>query len=289
MLTILSLMGVAEELQSGNISPSETRDVVTKHISALRRGLAVLDLLSSASSLSLAELAQQTGMAKATLLRMLVTLEMAGHARRGLGDNRWRAAGRAGPADADGRLAEVSAPVLDGLCQRVLWPSDVGVYRGGAIQVLETLRLLSPFLVNRVVSYGIHVLPSAMGRAILAWTSDQYRKEILRDLCQVRGAHERMAQDPEAVENLVRETRARGYAVRHPGYYVTAAREALVSAIALPVMQGDHAIAAVNLSWVAKAMTEAEVVSSHLEDLRGAVADISDAYSSHPTSRENPV
>ena len=259
---------------------------MTKQIIALRRGLAVLDLLSSTRSLSLAELAQQTGLAKATLLRILVTLEEAGHARRGLSDNRWRAAGRGGPMDADGMLAEVSAPVLDSLCQKVLWPSDVGVYRGGAVYVLETSRLLSPFLVNRVVSYGIHVLPSAMGRAILAWTSDQDRADILNDLRHIDGPYDGMARDPEAVEPLIRETRARGYAVRHPGYFVTTAREAQVSAIAVPVMSGTRAIAAVNLSWVAKAMTEADVVSAHLDDLRAAAEEIGDAYNSHQISRE---
>ena len=41
-------------------------------------------------------------------------------------------------------------------------------------------------------------------------------------------------------------------------------------AIAVPVDLGEGRLAAVNLSWVASAMTEAAFVQHHLEDLRAA-------------------
>lgn len=251
-----------------------------KRIESLRRGLMVMDVLREEGPLALSDLSRGTGIAKASLLRILVTMEEAGHASRGLGDGLWHASARnqhsPGPAT---RLAQVSGPYLDRLCQKVLWPSDVGIYEARKIRVLETSRRVSPFLVNRVVNYGIHVLPSAMGRAILAWSQPDARAALLEDLRAGRGPHDALADHPEKVAQLVEETRARGYALRHPGYFVHARREALVSAIAVPVIVEERVVAAVNLSWVASAQSEADFAATHLASLRevaeGIARDIS--------------
>ena len=246
-----------------------------KRIESLRRGLSVMDLLQGSGPLSLAELARQSGLAKATLLRILLTLEEAGHARRGLADGLWHpgAQGVHGPAP-ERRLAQISGPPLDRLCQKVLWPSDVGVYDTRTIRVLETSRRMSPFLVNRVVNYGIHVLPSAMGRAILAWSPEAEREAILDDLRKSDEPHDRLAAHPDKVAQLIEETRARGYATRHPGYFVNVRREALVSAIAVPVLSQGGVIAAVNLSWLTSAATEADLVATALGPLTAAAREI---------------
>lgn len=246
-----------------------------KRIESLRRGLMVMDLLLDTGPMALADLARQTGIAKASLLRILVTMEEAGHARRGLGDGLWHASVRDRPASGPAsRLAQVSGPYLDALCQKVLWPSDVGIYQARHIRVLETSRRVSPFLVNKVVNYGIHVLPSAMGRAILAWSTEAEQAAMLADLRGSNGPHDALASHPDKVAQLVRETRARGYAVRHPGYFVHVRREALVAAIAVPVIVRDQVVAAVNLSWVASAQSERDFAAAHLETLWSVAGDI---------------
>lgn len=252
---------------------------MTKQIEALRRGLVVLDLLDSGGPHALADLAKTTLLAKPTLLRILGTLAATGHVRRGLMDGLWRSTGRQrpspGPSDL---LAEVSAPVLDALCQRVLWPSDVGRYRDGAIRVLETSRRLSPFLVNRTIAEGIHVMPSAMGRAILAFTSDADRARIMDGLITRGAPYDVAVRDPAALESMIASVRAKGYAVRHPGYYISVPQEGLVSAIAVPVMMDGIAIAAINLSWITSAMTEANFAAAHLADLQRAAAALSENF-----------
>jgi IclR family mhp operon transcriptional activator len=174
------------------------------------------------------------------------------------------------------RLAEIAGPILDALCQRVLWPSDVGVYDDGAIRVLETSRRLSPFLVNRdVISRRIHVVPSAMGRAILAWSGAEGRERILADLVRHGEPHERPARDAERMGRLLSDTLERGYAVRHPGYYISVPREAQVTAVAVPVLVAGEPVAAINLSWVASAMSEDNFVARNLSDLCASAAEIS--------------
>ena len=253
---------------------------MVKRIEALGRGLRVLDLLEQTGPTSLAQLASDTGIAKATLLRILVTLEAAGFVRRRLADRFWQTTlrNRSEPDMQGSAIAEIAGPVLDALCQEVLWPSDVGIYRDGAIRVLETSRRLSPFLVNRdVISRRIHVMPSAMGRAILAWSAPEAQTQMLAEVAAAADddAYESVARDRRRVAELLAETRGRGYAVRHPGYFVSARREAQITAFAVPVLHEDRPVAAINLSWVASAMCEADFVAQHLARLRKAADAIS--------------
>lgn len=246
---------------------------MVKEIEALSRGLTIFAQLERQGPIGLSALARASGLPKASLLRVLTTLQSAGYARQRLADQRWQATARVagGPANQHRRLAAIAGPVLDDLCHRVLWPSDVGIYDNGVIRVLETSRRLSPFLVNRdVISSNIHVLPSAMGRAILAWSSPEAQARILAVLAKATDAHDRAARDRDRIMALIAETRARGYAIRHTGYFISAPREAQVTAVAVPVIQDDTAVASINLSWVASAMVEAEFVSRHLAELRNA-------------------
>lgn len=252
---------------------------MTKQIEALRRGLVVLDLLAKAGPHSLAALARASALPKPTLLRILATLEATGHVRRGLIDDLWRATTNRHPVTGrEHLLAEICAPALDGLCQRVLWPSDVGVYRDGSIHVLETSRRLSPFLVNRTVAVGLHVLPTAMGRAILAFTPEPDRQAIIDTLAAQNAPYERAAHDPVAMSRLIEDVRAKGYGARTPGYFMSKPQEAAVSAIAVPVLVDGAAVAAVNISWITRAASEADVVATHLGDLQAVAASIAEDF-----------
>ena len=63
---------------------------MTKTINSLERGLAVLRSLEEDTGKSLAELHQATGIPKASLLRILGTLEKSQFAWQAIGDGRYR-------------------------------------------------------------------------------------------------------------------------------------------------------------------------------------------------------
>ncbi|WP_159592321.1 helix-turn-helix domain-containing protein [Chelativorans xinjiangense] len=249
-----------------------------KTIRALSRGLDVLRHLETGGA-TLHALAARTKLPKATLLRILATLEREGYVRRGIADQLYHHNFRpTRPPETGWKavLAEVAGPVLDGLCHKVLWPSDVGVYEDGAIRVQETSRRISPFLLNRdVLDHEIHVLQSAMGRAFLAWSDEERREKVLARLSRSRDLHNRLARDREKVAALVSNVRDRGYAVREPGYFITQPREARVSAIAVPVFLDARSVGAINLAWVSSAMSEQAFVAQHLPSLKSAAREIS--------------
>jgi len=251
-----------------------------KTIRALSRGLDVMRTLEREGAATLHELAQRTRLPKPTLMRVLQTLEGEGYVRRGIGDRLYRHNVRGiRPPEGGWKavLTEVAAPILDRLCNTVLWPSDLGIYEDGVIHVQETTRRLSPFLLNRdVLRADIHVLPSAMGRAVLAWSGAAQREAILARLARSRRAPDRPARDRGAMEALIEETRTRGYASRMPGYYISHRREADVSAIAKPILLRGEAIGAVNLAWVSGAMGEHDFVARYLAPLATAASRINE-------------
>lgn len=253
-----------------------------ENIRALSRGLAVLRVLEERPGLTLHEICLATELAKPTLLRILRTLEREAYIRRGLTDQLYYPTLRSAVSPVEVQrsvLAEVAAPILDQLCQEVLWPSDLATYDGGVMRVQETSRRRSPFMMNRAVTqYGIHMLQSGMGRAYLAYCDPAFRQEILRSLARSTDPQNRLARQQAKVEESMKEIRRKGYATRETGYFVTQPTEARVSAIAVPVKHDSAAIGSINLVWISQAATEEQFVRTHLDRLLEAAREIGAAY-----------
>jgi IclR family mhp operon transcriptional activator len=244
----------------------------TKRVEALARGLEVLRVVQAHPGCSLHELHGRTGVAKATLLRSLRTLEDGGFVSRRLADGGYLSV----PGGDDSPLVEAAGPSLEALSRAIAWPTDLGVREGSAMVVLESNRRLSPIRVNRqALGARPHMLWSAMGRAYLAFCPAQEREDILGALCASNAPEDRAARDRRKVERLLAQTRERGYGVRDAHYGVldlALARQ--VSAIAVPVRHGARVLACLNCVWLIDVLDEAEVVARHLEVLQDAAQSI---------------
>lgn len=241
----------------------------------LERGLAVLAALERHSGLSLGDLHRHTELPKPTLLRILATLEAKGYARRRIGDGIWRrtARGHETPTSRlEALLVDVGSEVLDELCRRVVWPSDLAVYRRGSMHILETSRRLTPFVINRTeIGLRVPVLQSGLGMACLAFCSDAERASIVAALAASDDPMNRPARNRKTVEALVAETRVRGYGVRAPGYQPRRTMtEEKTCGIAVPVFANGRVIAAINLVWIMSALDEDTFVCRYFGALRQA-------------------
>ncbi|HVL36123.1 MAG TPA: IclR family transcriptional regulator C-terminal domain-containing protein [Burkholderiales bacterium] len=247
----------------------------TKRIAALARGLEVLRAVYGRPGASLHELHGATGLAKATLLRALRTLEDRGFVARRLADGAYLPVPLAAAA-APSPIAEAAGPALETLARTIAWPTDLGVRDGRSMVVLESNRRLSPIRVNRqALGARPHMLWSAMGRAYLAFCPPAEREEILALLRASNAPEDRVARDRRALDRLLGETRARGYGVRDPRYGVLdVGRARQVSAIAVPVRRGESVAACLNCVWLVDVLDEAAVVERHLPALQAAASDI---------------
>jgi IclR family mhp operon transcriptional activator len=260
-----------------------------KSIRALERGMRVLEALQTLGDCSLDTLHRHTGLDRATLLRVLKTFAELGYVRRTLGSGLYRtsvrlqALGR--PAAASQALAEAAAPVLDRLCFDLYWPSDVAIFDDGAAQIVETSRTRSPLLVNRVMlDLRVDLLHAALGQAILAFQPPATRHAMLDDYGR-EVARRGVAPLPlEHVDRLLAETRARGYGIRFPGYFVEAVGATLsLSAIAVPILNASgHALGALNLVWAAGATPIPAMVERALGPLQAAAAEIAERLEPAP-------
>jgi IclR family mhp operon transcriptional activator len=256
----------------------------------LERGLVVLDALGDHDSLTLHALHDMTALPKSTLLRVLATLEKTGHARRRIADRSWRRTGRRPSSAASAiqdRLIDIGGDVLDEMCGRLFWPSDLAVYHDGAMEILETTRRKSPYVINRLtIGFRIPVLLSGLGRAWLAFCPDDEREAILAELIASGDASDRTAQDPALVGALVAETRAKGYGVRADGYSVRRSTvEDKTSGIALPIYLQGRVVACINLVWVLTAFDEATFAARYLPELRAAAGCIEQRLERQLSSR----
>lgn len=260
---------------------------MTKTIRSVERALAVLGVLQTQSPASLEDLHRATALPRATLLRLLKTLQEGGMVRRGLADSLYRNStniprlvGEWGAAD---RLAEVAGPILDDLCRNVGWPSDLAVRNGLVLELTETSRTQSPMPVSRnKLGDQINFPMSAVGRAYLAVCSATERRKILGGLRRRDDPALRIAHRDARFDDIIAATRERGYAVRDPFFHGRSERDDPfyddgLDAIAVAIADGARVSGVINLLWRREFATADEMADRYLDDLRNATRRISTA------------
>ena len=244
----------------------------------LERGLSVLKALERSDGLALRELHHETKLPKPTLLRILSTLEENGYARRRMTDGTWRRAARRSETPRSllhDLLLDVGGVVLDDLCQRIAWPSDLAIYHRGMMHILETTRKKTPYAVNMTgIGYRVPMLQTGLGRAWLAFSSATERERILAELRRSENPFDRAAREPATVAVILEETRRKGYGTRVPGFTLRAAGEDKTNGIAVPVMMRGNVIACISLVWTINALNEQTVVKRYLAKAQAAASRI---------------
>lgn len=251
-----------------------------KTVRALERGLDVLAEIERRQGANLHELHLALKLPKATLLRMVVTLGKHGHIWQRLADGAFLPSYIRAPRPdtLHQRIAEVASRHLVRLSEQVAWPSVIAVPRLDHVEIVETnsslLRLdaitLGP--VGSRLSY-IH---TSTGRAYLAACDAGERDAIIERL--------RPADDDGSgqalLDELLAETRARGYALREPFHPWPdrdwqAVRQDGRRSIAVPVMLQGKPVAALNVTWLVRRTDTETVVTRHLAVLRRTAETVS--------------
>jgi len=259
-----------------------------KTIRSLQRGLEVLSYLQSSRAASLHDLYRVTGLPKATLTRIIATLERQGLIWQRLADGAFLASHtlheREPRLSDEDYLVEVASKVLEKLCRKVGWPSVLSVPRLNHMEVIETNRPKSYFhhLVLGPIGFRINMLRSASGRAYLAFCNQSERRAILERLTNSSDPGNFLARKPSLVEWILAETRDLGYGTRYSDFGGDYNEPRKVvddghNSIAVPVFVGQEVIAVVNLTWVNRVTTVEKVVKAHLSSLQEAVAQIAGA------------
>jgi IclR family mhp operon transcriptional activator len=241
-----------------------------KTVRGLTRGLQLLNTLNrldgGASPTRLAEL---TGLHRTTVRRLLETLQDEGYVHRSESDDSFRLSLKVRELSEGFRdeqwISALAAPLLAELLQEVVWPTDICTLDVDAMVVRETTHRFSRLSFHRsMVGRRLPLLLTATGLAYLAFCPDTERERIVELLASRNDEESRLARDPEALDNLLRKTRHRGYGEN----FMTWNKEEKIASIAVPIRGQQQLLGCLNLVYVAKAMSIEQAVARYLPALQ---------------------
>ncbi|MBN8939810.1 MAG: helix-turn-helix domain-containing protein [Rhizobiales bacterium] len=240
-------------------------------VTALLRGLTVLEAVAAAGAASIKDLHARTGIPKATLVRILETLIHAGYVYCSGAQPLYALTARplnlAAGFDKGRHLVAVVGPILVEFQAAIPWPSDLGMFDRDAMVILETSRRPGVLSVSRRVGSRVTAVRTALGRAYLAFLPDRQRQAALIEL-------KALAEEPKNIARFDADlavTRARGYALSDQE------NQPDIRAIAAPVFDGSGVVASVNVIVVAEAMSIAELQERYSRQLLAITARMSAA------------
>lgn len=249
-------------------------------MTALARGLDVLRVVNLLGEATVADLHRQTGLHRATVVRMLETLEHGGYVARLAGTARYIARGRVlqlsnGYKSHEG-VAQVAEPILNEMRARLGWPSDIAIPDGDAMLIALTSRAANHLMLNRKLGTRAPMLGSALGRAYLAHCTDEEREAILTRLRQSADPFDKVAADAKAVDRILRETRKQGYAVPDEAYS-RVIYQSVTSGFAVPVHAGGALVGSVNLIFLTSTISRDDALRQLLPSLKQAALKLGEA------------
>jgi IclR family transcriptional regulator, mhp operon transcriptional activator len=264
--------------------PLDMRASKVKTIRSLDRGLDVLLALEAARAASLHDLHVHTGLPKATLTRILLTLEGRGLIWQRVADSKYRPAyglkARARHIEETDRVVEAASPVLLELTRTTGLAAHLAVPRDDHMEICEARRPNAPLEESRRrVGRRINMLLSALGRAYLAFSPSDERDRALERLQKGEGPGYDLARDRNWVKRMLEETRRQGYGTRDPADRGDSDRPKRpfkedTTAIAVPIIVRGRVVGAINLLWRRNLASTRQIARRYLKDLSTAAAHI---------------
>ena len=248
------------------------RGVGPDFVEALARGLDVLTCFSEARpQLSLAEVAAETGLARPTARRLLLTLAELGYVRQA--DGQFALTPRVlrlGIAYADSLgLWDIARPHLADLVAHTHESSSMAQLDGS--DIVYVARVAVPKIITLRVQIGTRfpALQTSQGKVLLAALDARDLAAALAEPSRA-GLPPFLPRDPEEVSRELMTVRARGWALADeelaPG----------IRSIAVPVRDGTGAVrAAMNVTVHAAETSVATLVDHHLPRLLRAAGEVS--------------
>ncbi len=227
-------------------------------VESLARGLTVLTAFGEdRAELTLTEVAQATGLARATARRALITYEHLGLVTPS-GDRRFaltpRVLSLGFPPLSRTTLPALALPHLTALAARVHEPASLAILVGDDVQYTARVATSRVMSVNIAVGTRLPAYATALGRVLLA---DAPPREH-----ELRALTPRTLTDPAALAAALETVRTQGYAL------VDEELEAGLRSIAVPVRdRTGRVVAALNTATHVTGRTVAEYVRDVLPEL----------------------
>jgi IclR family mhp operon transcriptional activator len=156
---------------------------------------------------------------------------------------------------------------------------------GDHMEIRETSRTQSPLLIYYTkdrVGVPVNWLLSAVGRAYLAHCPESERVKVVALLRKSERPENWLARDPKRLDEILAETRLRGYGIRDQVFLGGPYGEQLpdgLAGMAVPLFGRSRIHGVINVIWPKPARTIEDMARAHLSDLQSAAAEIVNALS----------
>ena len=242
------------------------------NVRSLVRGLDLLTALNARGTATLTELCADTGLPKATAFRLLQTLCAQQFVCRDDDTDQYRPAARACSLSSgfedDAWLEEHARKHLSQLGDRLAWPLSLTTLAETRVLVRINTDSRSPLVVRRLApGMTLPILESASGKVMLAFSSPEHQQRILESLQRSVMPADRLARHAGRVNTMLGRVRKLGYATQ-----VVARRVADLRTLAVPILLGERAIAALAIRFAVTAVPQREEREIFLPALRRSAA-----------------
>ena len=196
-----------------------------KQVAALSRGLAVLRLVNEERDATVGSLHVRSGLDKATIVRMLETLESEGYVRRSEEGPYWRPTGLtltlASGYSAVREVGRLVSPVLAQSREILKWPASFAIFDRDAMIIADTTQDWRGMMVSRHASHRPPMLTTSVGRSYLAHMEETQRNDLLDQLRLAPWGWNAIMSKPRTVDALMADIRKKGYALGDADYLTT--------------------------------------------------------------------
>ncbi|MFI6339145.1 IclR family transcriptional regulator C-terminal domain-containing protein [Streptomyces sp. NPDC050535] len=234
-------------------------------IESLARGLTVITSFGEGrAELTLTEVAQATGLARATARRALITLEHLGYvtAHDRVFRLTPRVLGLGFPPLSRTTLPDIAVPHLTELSHRLHESTSLAVLTGDEVQYTARVATNRVMNVNVVVGTRLPAYATSLGRVLLAGLPDAHLPELLP-------LTPRTITDPARLRAELDRVREAGYALADEEL------EEGLRAVAVPVRdRGGRVVAAVNVALHSSRRTAEECVRDILPELHATAGRV---------------
>jgi IclR family mhp operon transcriptional activator len=254
-----------------------------KPVIALARGLEILRVVNEEGQSTVRSLHKATALDKATIVRMLETLEHEGYVMRDPDQAVYTPTGRtlllSQGYDRHLWVGKVAEPILGEFRNQIGWPSDVAICDQDAMVVVQTTRGgQGPISFNRKPGFRASVLMTSLGRSYLAFCPDAEREKLIATLAVQPGAFTDLARHPRKLQAMLDIIREQGFAVMDDAYS-TKEYGGLVWALAVPVVWAGQIFGSMNIMMLKSAVSPEEAREKFLLPLRETAAKLAQALS----------
>ncbi len=215
---------------------------MAERIQVLERAMHLLTAFDEDhQEMGVTELAEQLGLHKATVHRILRTLEREGFIQQNGENGRYHLGWQLIPL---GTLAlqhfdlrRLASDLLQGLLEEHQETVDMAIYEAGEMYYIEVLESPQPVKIAARPGRGLPIHCTATGKAFLAFAEPEEVEKILSG--KLRRFTPQTITDPDLIRREFEEIRSKGYATSREEY------EAGITAVAAPIFNRKGKVEAV--------------------------------------------